>query len=156
MKYLLLDVDGVLDPCFSNGSWRKRNGRDGWIQRYAVVDGQQYKQFLCRYHGKWLTDAAQEADAQLVWATTWNEDANSHVGPKLGLPRLPVIEVEPGKKPEAVAAWAKENDATYAWLDDDYKVVTSPLLAGKVVWVDPRVGLTERDVRFAVDYLKSR
>lgn len=29
---------------------------------------------------------------QLVWATTWEHDANAFVAPRLGLPELPVVE----------------------------------------------------------------
>ena len=34
----------------------------------------------------------RELDCQLVWATTWMEEANEVISPRLGLPRLPVVE----------------------------------------------------------------
>lgn len=63
---------------------------------------------------------------ELVWATTWEEEANDFVAPVLGLPTLPFIawqspRPEPTggvfwKTPEIVA-WAKGRE--FAWLDDE-------------------------------------
>ncbi|BDM71287.1 hypothetical protein HEK616_47740 [Streptomyces nigrescens] len=94
----------------------------------------------------------------LVWATTWEEEANAFVAPVLGLPELPFIpwpspRPEPGdgvfwKTPEIVA-WAKGR--AFAWVDDEITEADrtwvknhhdGPALLHRV---DPRRGLTAED-----------
>lgn len=89
---LLLDVDGVLNP------WTK-------ITRKGHQAGDDYTKhvfhelgefpdglavLLADSHGPALRSLAD--DFTLVWATTWEEDANKYVSPLLGLPTdVPVI-----------------------------------------------------------------
>jgi hypothetical protein len=63
---------------------------------------------------------------ELVWATTWMEEANECVGPRLGLPRLPVVlwpETEQDErgglhwKTPGLLAWA--GGRPFVWLDDE-------------------------------------
>lgn len=82
---LLLDVDGVLNPL-----GRRARG----FRRYeAAVDGVVYTVFLNRRHGARLLALAEETGAELAWATTWEHLANQWIGPRVGLPRLPVVEL---------------------------------------------------------------
>lgn len=97
----------------------------------------------------------------LVWATTWEDEANSYVAPVLGLPELPVItwsspRPEPGggvfwKTPEIVA-WT--GGRPFAWLDDEITQADREWVdvhhAGPALLhrVDPRLGLRPED--FAV------
>ncbi|WP_405583555.1 HAD domain-containing protein [Streptomyces sp. NBC_01190] len=63
----------------------------------------------------------------LVWATTWESEANECLAPLLGLPQLPVVTwPEPSEKPEpyglhwktrALLDWAAGRP--FAWLDDE-------------------------------------
>jgi hypothetical protein len=63
----------------------------------------------------------------LVWATTWESEANECLGPLLGLPRLPVVVwPEPSDKPEpgglhwktrTLLDWAAGRP--FVWLDDE-------------------------------------
>src|SRR5690606_6944803 len=62
----------------------------------------------------------------LVWATTWEEEANAFVAPLLGLPELPFIawpepRPEPGGgvfwKTPGIVAWAQGR--AFAWVDDE-------------------------------------
>ncbi|SFF34684.1 hypothetical protein SAMN05421541_10961 [Actinoplanes philippinensis] len=62
----------------------------------------------------------------LVWATTWMQAANEVVGPRLGLPPLPVVAFPDDDRPAggglhwktlAVMAWAA--DRAFVWLDDE-------------------------------------
>ncbi|MEU3839305.1 HAD domain-containing protein [Streptomyces sp. NPDC028635] len=97
----------------------------------------------------------------LVWATTWEEEANAFIAPILGLPELPFIawsarRREAGddvfwKTPEIVA-WAQGR--AFAWVDDEITEADrvwvkdhhdGPSLLHRV---DPRRGLTMDD--FAV------
>lgn len=41
-------------------------------------------------HGPMLLRFAAEHGVELVWATTWTDDANTMIGPLLELPELPV------------------------------------------------------------------
>jgi len=41
-------------------------------------------------HSAWLRELSGVYD--LIWATTWEHDANKHIAPRLGLPPLPVVE----------------------------------------------------------------
>jgi hypothetical protein len=82
---LLLDVDGVLNPL-----GRRARG----FRRYDVtVDDTVYTVFLNRRHGADLLALAEETGAELAWATTWEHLANQWIGPRVGLPRLPVVEL---------------------------------------------------------------
>ncbi|MFE2013825.1 hypothetical protein [Streptomyces sp. NPDC059491] len=61
---------------------------------------------------------------ELVWATTWEADANAWVAPRLGLPELPVLPWTDGPgapglhwKTPALVAWAEGRP--FAWVDDE-------------------------------------
>jgi hypothetical protein len=98
--------------------------------------------------------------ADLVWATSWNDLANTYVGPAIGLPELPVIDVgEPpvqSQQPDRLH-WkvpflaAYEPDRPMLWVDDECTAedakVLSELRRGRVLtyWVNPAAGLTKPD-----------
>ena len=65
---------------------------------------------------------------ELVWATTWGEQANVEIGPLLGLPRLGVVRWDTENEPEdqwfglhwktrGLVEWAAGRP--FAWLDDE-------------------------------------
>ncbi|MFF9059766.1 hypothetical protein ACF09K_13920 [Streptomyces sp. NPDC014882] len=60
----------------------------------------------------------------LVWATTWGEDANAVVGPRLGLPPLPVADL-PEEPPPPGVHWktrpllSRAAGRPFVWLDDE-------------------------------------
>lgn len=95
---LLIDVDGPLNPTMSLSQ-----ARAAGYQRYQMnpltesgqswrdVHGMRLRVFLNRAHGTALLELAELYD--LVWATTWRDDANAWIAPRLGLPRLPFIEL---------------------------------------------------------------
>jgi hypothetical protein len=60
----------------------------------------------------------------LVWATTWEEEANAEIAPRIGLPRLPGV-----LWPEACDAHERENQ----WFGLDWKTRTV------VAWADGRL-----------------
>lgn len=76
------------------------------------VDGVLYP-WLKPEYGRWLTYLADYGE--LIWATSWEHLANTHIGPEIGLPQLPVIELGLDKIP-AVAAYAA--DRPLVWIDD--------------------------------------
>ncbi|MFF8512329.1 hypothetical protein ACF064_30065 [Streptomyces sp. NPDC015492] len=94
----------------------------------------------------------------LVWATTWEDDANAWVAPRLGLPALPLVrwpEGDPGPgagvhwKAPGIVAWA--GGRPFAWVDDEIRAADREWVAahhpGRALLhrVDPQRGLTARD-----------
>jgi hypothetical protein len=99
----------------------------------------------------------------LVWATTWLEDANAEIAPRIGLPHLPVVTwPEPTQarkhedqwfglcwKTRTLVNWAAGRP--FAWIDDeitdadrDWASVHHPGLA-LLHSVDATCGLTDQD-----------
>lgn len=147
---LFLDVDGPLIPF----------GGPGPHPAYAPEPHPDSHPLLHRVdpsHGRRLTALGCE----LVWATTWTDDANDVLAPRLGLPALPVVhwandalESSAGAaslhwKTRALAAWAAGR--AYVWLDDEITQADRDWVAachGAPTFlhrVDPRRGLTGAD-----------
>lgn len=100
--WLLLDVDGVLNPNFSGGQRRKLLRTGEWMSTHGYAEDVRWPLFLSKNHAKMLLTVALATGAELAWATTWNEDANEAVGLPIGLPVLPVLYAERGAKPSTV------------------------------------------------------
>ncbi|GAA4422218.1 HAD domain-containing protein [Actinokineospora soli] len=146
---VFLDVDGPLNPFAAKGelpgyvehSFRLR----GWSRRHRL------RMRLNPAHGPALLAAAAGAD--LVWATTWGHQANTMVGPAIGLPALPVVEcaqVGSGWKFAAVSRYA--GPRPLVWLDDDFDLYPAARDAfldrrrdavTALVRVDPSTGITD-------------
>ncbi|MER7378632.1 HAD domain-containing protein [Streptomyces lanatus] len=98
---------------------------------------------------------------ELVWATTWMDDANAVLAPWLGLPALPLVDwpdedAEPATGPRAphwktrpLVAWAAGRP--FVWVDDEITDADRALVAAEhpgpalLHRVDQRYGLGERD-----------
>ncbi|AIA02172.1 hypothetical protein SAZ_08800 [Streptomyces noursei ZPM] len=74
---LYLDVDGVLNPVLLGPG-------------FAAHDLMDHLVLLSADHAAWLHELS--ARYELVWATTWEHGANTHIAPLLDLPALPVVE----------------------------------------------------------------
>ena len=105
-------------------------------------------------------------DCSLVWATTWREEANEVVAPRLGLPRLPVLDWpeadEPGPrglhwKTRPLVEWA--GGRPFVWVDDEIGAVDRQWVAAAhpgpalLHRVDPARGLQDSDFRALTDWL---
>lgn len=111
--------------------------------------------------------------AELVWATTWGDEANTEIAPRLGLPRLPVVRwPEPSAaeeredrwfgvhwKTRALVAWA--DGRPFVWADDE-------ITGGDREWVlarhpgrallhrvEPDRGLAETDFAVLREWLRT-
>jgi hypothetical protein len=94
----------------------------------------------------------------LVWATTWEQEANDFVAPLLGLPTLPFIAwTDPRPEPTDGVFWKTPqivewvNGRPFAWVDDEITNADNDWVrshhAGSALLhrVDPRSGLTADD-----------
>ncbi|MFD6158038.1 HAD domain-containing protein [Nocardia sp. NPDC060256] len=123
LPLLFLDVDGPLLP-FGAGTRPEPPGLTsiGHLAR------------LRPEVGLWLA----ALPCELVWATTWEEEANKEVAPRIGLPRLPVV------------AWpdpSDEHQREDQWFGLHWKTRTLVnWAAGRpFVWVDDEITDSDRD-----------
>ncbi|MFM9579352.1 hypothetical protein [Streptomyces caniscabiei] len=114
---LYLDVDGPLNPYAAKPERRPagyathRMKPQGWLDQHPGEPAAYVKPlrvWLNEEHGRRLLALGRLYD--LVWATTWGAEANTYIGPVLGLPELPVVEW-PG---EAERAGVAERSGTGA------------------------------------------
>ena len=155
---LLIDVDGVLNPM-------ARPTPD--FRRYRCTIGAEvYTVHLNPRHGRRLLDLALMTGSELVWATTWEQHANEWIAPRIGLPTLPVIPMNPDVPSEYGEMFKTPNVAAYVgrrpfvWFDDqvwaedeEYLRVHQGLDDFLLIHVDPREGLTSRHLGMAHEWL---
>lgn len=133
---LLMDVDGPMNP-FRAKWFAKRAPIEGYEFYELTPEGDQtYRVALNPDHGTRLRDLA--SIYELVWATTWGEDANRLIAPILGIPdNLPVIDLpQPSVlmsrrswKTEVIADWC--GDRPFVWFDDEINRPTRIWLANR-------------------------
>ncbi|MFG2350758.1 HAD domain-containing protein [Streptomyces phaeochromogenes] len=127
--YLLLDVDGVLIP-FPDAE----GASPATHHRHDVVpDGRSADDpvtiWLNPAHGPLLMHVIQTGLVAPVWCTSWRQDAPTLIGPLLGLPNLPYVDLPRPQittshpngylwKRDHVDAWL--GDAPVVWIDDDF------------------------------------
>lgn len=90
---LLIDVDGPLNPYAAKAQRRPEGYRTHRMRPTGWTEAEQAKPlrvWLNPDHGAELLALAEVYE--LVWATTWKDEANDWIGPHLGLPRLPFID----------------------------------------------------------------
>ncbi|SEL13591.1 HAD domain-containing protein [Streptacidiphilus jiangxiensis] len=169
---LLVDVDGPLNPYAAKphrrpegyGTHRlmtprwqaaERRRLNEWGLPHKAV--KPLRVWLNAAHGPALTALPFD----LVWATTWEEEANDFLAPLLGLPSLPFIAwPDPRPEPEGgvfwktpeIVAWAQGRP--FAWVDDQITdadrawVLAHHRGPGLLHHVDPKIGLTEADFAY--------
>lgn len=161
---LLIDIDGPLNPYAAlslatapAGYTRHRMRPTGW------TTGVPLPVLLSPAHGDELRALAGRYE--LVWATTWKDEANEWVGPRIGLPPLPYIDWP--------AMHAVTVDGTYwktryvvdyadgrpfAWVDDEITGLDTDWVAahhpGRALLrrIDPWVGLVRADFEALADW----
>lgn len=116
---LLLDVDGVLNPAASRW-WLDKNN---FVRKNTTVaNGNTYPVWLHKQHGQMLLDLCSSNGLELVWCTTWEHEANEFIGPRLGLPELPVVTFNyiNGLTWKFGGVLDYAQDRPLAWFDDDF------------------------------------
>lgn len=110
---LLVDIDGVLNPYI---------GESALPRAYSAHQVGGMTVALCAEHGRWLHELQSLYD--LVWASTWEGDANALIGQRIGappeLPHLTFVDRDPQDwiwKLPAVQRFVGARSV--AWLDDE-------------------------------------
>jgi hypothetical protein len=151
---LFLDVDGPLIP-FGAGPYQLYDGPSAAVGEHPLLNRVDPA----------LGHRLAGLGCELVWATTWMDEANGCLAPWLGLPPLPVVPwpdapEPPGRlhwKTRPLVAWAAGRP--FVWLDDE---ITAPDRAWTAVHhpgpallhrVDHRHGLTEADFQAVGEWL---
>ncbi|MFE0425805.1 HAD domain-containing protein [Streptomyces sp. NPDC058953] len=153
---LLIDVDGPLNP-YGGKPERRPEGYTTHRMRPEGWPGTKpLRVWLSPDHGRELLALAEFFD--LVWATTWQGEANRWISPPLGLPELPFIDwpVMHGAAPRGTF-WKTQYildfaaGRPFAWVDDDITeldrefVAQRHLAAALLLHIDHRIGLTRPD-----------
>lgn len=161
---ILIDVDGPLNP----NRWQS-----GFKGHRITVGRETYLVRLNPGHGKWLMALAEETHSDLMWATFWNDDANTHIAPRIGLPELEVVEIDDSLedfnrptssrgvsewKAACVVNWAASAGRPFVWFDDAddlQEIMAAQPLAGDhlIVPVPSRTGLAQGHIDTAQEWL---
>ncbi|MFG2936527.1 HAD domain-containing protein [Streptomyces sp. NPDC048282] len=156
--YLLLDIDGILIPFpDAEGSAPATHARHDVVPTGRSADDP-VTIWLNPAHGPLLMEVIRTGMVTPVWCTSWRRDAATLIGPLLGLPTLPHVDLPHPRittshpdgylwKRDYVDAWLA--DAPAVWIDDDFTDLdhswaaerTARGAATLLVQPDPRAGL---------------
>ncbi|MGW7408035.1 HAD domain-containing protein [Streptomyces sp. NPDC054833] len=156
--YLLLDVDGVLIPFpDAEGAGPETHTRHDVVPTGRTADNP-VTIWLNPAHGPLLMHVIRTGLVTPVWCTSWRQDATTLIGPLLGLPPLPHVDLPRPQittshpngylwKRDHVDAWL--GDAPAIWIDDDFTSLdhewarerTARCHVTALVQPDPHVGL---------------
>ncbi len=130
---LFLDVDGTVLPV---GGVRRPSTLEEWYARWQNASNP-HLATIAPEHGARLL--AMPCD--LMWATAWMADANELIGPLVGLPELPVVDL--GELPAFDVPVPSERDAA---AELNWKTRALVELAGgrPFVWLDDEIAEVDR------------
>lgn len=159
---LLIDVDGPLNPYgarhMPEGYTDHSIAPPSWLVGVSAAgqvlsNGGALSVWLDHTHGA----ALQALPYDLVWCTTWGDDANAFIGPEIGLPELPVLPLGNAAPRQDHTFWKTWPVIKYcagrpfAWIDDEIGEVDIRCVKEKhdapalLLPVSPWTGLTDTD-----------
>jgi hypothetical protein len=152
---IFLDVDGTLLPF--GGSSRPQSAVAGENPLIEQVDREQGRRLAA-------------LPAELIWATTWMDEANESLGPCLGWPRLDVLEAaEPAAVDEYFGLHWKTRPIidraagqAFAWVDDEITDADKDWVSehhrgpALLLRVDSHVGLAAADFAVLTEWVFSQ
>lgn len=130
---LFLDVDGTVLPV---GGVQRPSTLEEWYARWQNASNPQLATIAAE-HGPRLL--AMPCDP--MWATAWMADANEVIGPLLGLPELPVVDL--GELPGFDDPVASEQDAAAA-LNWKTRALVELARGRPFIWVDDEIADVDR------------
>ncbi|MEU9083289.1 HAD domain-containing protein [Streptomyces sp. NPDC048357] len=156
---LLIDVDGPLNPYAAKAQRRPEGYTTHRMRPTGWREGESAKPlrvWLNPAHGEELLALAEAYE--LVWATTWKDEANDWIGPHLGLPRLPFIDWPSmhGRAPRGTF-WKTQyileyaGERPFAWIDDDIGAMDREYVErlhpahALLLRIDEQIGLVRED-----------
>lgn len=153
MSIIFLDVDGVFNP---------NRPSEGHFTVLAHPVGATFKLILNKRQSSMVLKLAEDTASRLVWATTWEDEANEWIGPHLDIPELPVVHFRPKKFSESLGSIKARGVVEYAagekfvYFDDQYDIGNyMGDCNGLHILVNPKYGLVSRHIIEAEDYLTS-
>ncbi|MDD7966565.1 HAD domain-containing protein [Actinomycetospora lemnae] len=160
---IAIDVDGVLNPDNMSNS---RAERLGYQLSKRLRAHRMMRTFWNREHGTQLLRLADDHNAELVWATYWGEMANDYARWEVGLPELPVIDLDHATlttvwKYPSILAFAEGRPLV--WFDDEHVIhprsgdefLRTRAEPTKLIEVSPVEGLREVDFQAARTFLET-
>lgn len=162
---ILLDVDGPLNPYAAKATQRP----EGYETHRAFPSGWEMgkglRLWLKPSHGAELMALGGE----LIWATTWEFEADEWVGCHIGLPKLPVIDwidkdyYNPEGlywKTKRVVSWMNENrpGIPFIWLDDEIGrpdrdfIEQNAAPGSRILIISPRIGINSDDYEVITEW----
>lgn len=123
---LFLDVDGVIN-CFPGPTFEQLLMSQDWADGLATTKGRTYKIWWRRPIIERLTTLVNEGRIEIVWLTTWGQNAVTEISSLVGLNPTTAIEDTSGKRAPEPGWWKWERvkeaigdtSRPFVWFDDE-------------------------------------